>query len=72
MSPKIEKLKPLLNQLNLNELEELKELLINNYFQEFEKKEINEIALDLKQSGHNDKLINDIINGLKKASVYEN
>ncbi len=72
MSPKIEKLKPLLNQLNLNELEELKELLINNYFQEFEKKEINEIALDLKQNGHNDKLINDIINGLKKASVYEN
>jgi len=63
MSPKIEKIKPIIKEMDINELEEL--FLISNYFQEFEKKELKNIE-------HNKELVNDIIEGLKKASIYEN
>ena len=72
MSPKVEKIKPFIKELSLEELEELKEFLINNYFKEFEKKELEEIEKELKKANHNEELIRDIINGLKKASIYEN
>ncbi len=72
MSPKIEQLKPFFDTLSLNELEELKILLSKNYFQTFEKKKINEISSDLQKNGYSNEFINDVINGLKKASVYEN
>jgi len=72
MSPKIEKIKPILKEMNLNELEELKNLLIENYFQKFEKRDLRFIENELKNANHNETLINEIINGLKKASVYEN
>jgi len=72
MSPKIEKIKPILKNMNLNELEELKNLLIANYFQKFEKRDLKFIENELKNANHNKTLINDIINGLKKASIYEN
>jgi len=72
MSPKIEKIKPILKDMNLNELEELKNLLIENYFQKFEKRDLKFIENELKNANHNEILINEIINGLKKASIYEN
>ena len=72
MSPKIEKIKPILKNMNLNELEELKNLLIANYFQKFEKRDLKFIENELKNANHNEILINEIINGLKKASIYEN
>ena len=72
MSPKVEKIKPFIKELSLEELEELKEFLINNYFKEFEKKELKEIKKELKKANHNEELIKDIIDGLKKASIYEN
>jgi len=72
MSPKIEKIKPILKNMNLEELEELKNLLIENYFKKFEKIDIKTIKNELKKAKHNDNLIEDIINGLKKASIYEN
>ena len=71
MSPKIEKIKPIIKEMDMKELEELKELLISNYFQEFEKKELKHIEEELKNY-HNEELVNDIIEGLKKASIYEN
>ena len=63
MSPKIKKIKPIIKEMDINELEEL--FLISNSFQEFEKKELKNIE-------HNKELVNDIIEGLKKASIYEN
>ena len=72
MSPKVEQIKPFLKNMNLNELEELKDLLVENYFQEFEKRDLKEIEKELKNANHNDNLINDIIEGLKTSSIYEN
>jgi hypothetical protein len=71
MSPKIEKIKPLISNLSLNELDELKDILTEFYFQNFEKQNIDNIKNQLSQHYDND-FVNEITQGLLKSSIYEN
>jgi hypothetical protein len=71
MSPKIEKIKPLISNLSLNELDELKDILTGFYFQNFEKQNIDNIKNQLLQHYDND-FVNEITQGLLKSSIYEN
>ena len=67
-----EKLLNLISNLNINELEEVKNKIVERelYFQKFKKDNIENIVEDFKKEGYSNDFLSDLENGLKKSSVY--
>lgn len=63
----------LVSQMNLNQIEELKNKIIEKelYFKKFKKDKIDDIMQDFKQEGYSKDFLSDIENGLKKSSLYD-
>ena len=62
----------LISQMSLKEIEEVKKIIVEKelYFKPFKQDDINNIIDDFKQENYSDDFINDLENGLKKSSVY--
>lgn len=62
----------LISQLSLNELEKVKESLIERelYFKKFQKDDILNIMNDFKKEDYSDGFLSDLENGLRKSSLY--
>ncbi len=62
----------LISQLSLNELEKVKDSLIERelYFKKFQKDDISNIMNDFKKEDYSDAFLSDLENGLKKSSLY--
>ena len=62
----------LISQMSLNEIEEVKNKLIEKelYFKRFKKDKIENIMKDFQNENYSDEFLNDLENGLKKSSVY--
>ena len=64
----------LISQMSLNEIEEVKNKLIEQelYFKKFKKDSIENIINDFKKENYSNDFLNDLENGLKKSSIYKN
>ena len=62
----------LISQMSLNEIEEVKNKLIEQeiYFKKFKKDNIENIINDFQKEGYSDDFLKDLENGLKKSSIY--
>lgn len=62
----------LISQLSLNELEKVKNSLIERelYFKKFQKDDISNIMHDFKKEDYSADFLIDLENGLKKSSAY--
>ncbi len=62
----------LISQMNLNEIEEVKNKIVEKglYFKKFQKDDIENIINDFKEENYSNDFLNDLENGLKKSSVY--
>ena len=63
----------LISQMSLNELEKVKNSLIEReiYFKKFKKDEIENIINDFKKEDYSDEFLKDLEEGLKKSSIYK-
>ena len=64
----------LISQMNLDEIEELKNKIIERelYFKKFQKDDISSIIEDFKKENYSMDFLADLENGLKKSSIYNN
>jgi threonyl-tRNA synthetase len=62
----------LISQMNLDEIEELKNKIIERelYFKKFQKDEISSILDDFAKENYSNDFLKDLEEGLKKSSVY--
>ena len=62
----------LISQMNLDEIEELKNKIIERelYFKKFQKDDISSIIEDFKRENYSMDFLADLENGLKKSSIY--
>ncbi|MDY0320458.1 MAG: hypothetical protein RBR23_01870 [Arcobacteraceae bacterium] len=62
----------LISQMNLNEIETIKNTIIEKelYFRKFKKDDIKSVMSDFKDVGYSDDFLADLENGLKKSSIY--
>jgi len=62
----------LISQMNLNEIEKVKNKLIEKeiYFKKFQKDNIKNIVNDFRKENYSNEFLNDLENGLKKSSIY--
>jgi len=62
----------LISQMNLDEIEEVKNKLVEKelYFKKFKKDDIEDIMNDFKKESYSDDFLAELENGLKKSSVY--
>jgi len=62
----------LISQMNLNEIEEVKNKLVEKelYFKKFQKDNIKNIMNDFQKENYSDDFLSDLENGLKKSSIY--
>ncbi len=62
----------LISQMNLDEIEELKNKIIERelYFKKFQKDDISSIIEDFKKENYSMDFLADLENGLKKSSIY--
>ena len=70
----VDKLLNLISNLNINELEEVKNKIVERelYFKKFKKDKIENIIDDFKKEEYSKDFLADLEDGLKKSSVYEN
>ena len=70
----VDKLLNLISNLNINELEEVKNKIVERelYFKKFKKDKIENIIDDFKKEGYSKDFLADLENGLKKSSIYAN
>jgi len=63
----------LISQMSLNELEKVKNSLIERelYFKKFKKDSVENIIDDSKKEDYSDEFLSDLEKGLKKSSVYK-
>ena len=63
----------LISQMSLNELEKVKNSLIERelYFKKFKKDSVENIIDDFKKEDYSDEFLSDLEKGLKKSSVYK-
>ena len=63
----------LISQMSLNELEKVKNSLVQRelYFKKFKKNDIGNIIDDFKKEDYADDFLTDLEEGLKKSSVYK-
>jgi hypothetical protein len=61
-----------ISTMNVNDLERIKIAIIERdiYFKKFKKDNIGNIVSDFKGEGYSADFLNDLENGLKKSSVY--
>jgi Cdc6-like AAA superfamily ATPase len=61
-----------IKEMELNDIEELKTALIEReiYFRKFKKDKIENIIRDFRSEGYSEGFLEDLENGLKKSSVY--
>ena len=62
----------LISQMNLDEIEELKNKIIEGelYFKKFQKDDISSIIDDFAKENYSNDFLRDLEEGLKKSSVY--
>ena len=62
----------LISKMSLKEIEEVKKIIVEKelYFKKFKQDDIKNIIDDFKQEDYSDDFINDLENGLKKSSIY--
>ena len=62
----------LISQMNLDEIEELKNKIIERelYFKKFQKNDISSIIDDFAKENYSNDFLRDLEEGLKKSSVY--
>ena len=63
----------LISQMSLNELEKVKNSLIERelYFKKFKKDSVKNIINDFKKEDYSNDFLTDLEEGLKKSSVYK-
>lgn len=63
----------LISQMSLDEIEEIKDSIIKKelYFKKFKKDDIDDIVSDFKKEDYSSKFLEDLEEGLRKSSVYE-
>ena len=63
----------LISQMSLNELEKVKNSLIQRelYFKKFQRDEIENIIDDFKKEDYSSDFLTDLEEGLKKSSIYK-
>jgi hypothetical protein len=68
----VSKLLSLISQMSLDEVEEVKNKLIERelYFKKFKKDDIENIIDDFRKEDYSDDFLKDLENGLKKSSIY--
>lgn len=62
----------LISKMNISEIEQVKDEIIEKelYFQKFKKEPISEIVESFDDEGYSKDFLQDLENGLKKSSVY--
>ena len=62
----------LISQMSLNEIEYIKNEIVKRelYFKKFKKDSIENIVNDFRDRGYSNDFLQDLENGLKKSSVY--
>ena len=63
----------LISQMSLNELEKVKNSLIQRelYFKKFQKDDIENVIEDFKKEDYSEDFLTDLEEGLKKSSLYK-
>ena len=63
----------LISQMNLNEIEEIKNKIVEKelYFKKFKKDNIDDIIDDFKKENYSSDFLSDLEQGLKKSSLYK-
>lgn len=63
----------LISQMSLNELEKVKNSLIERelYFKKFKKDNVENIISDFKKEDYSNDFLTDLEEGLKKSSIYK-
>ena len=63
----------LISQMSLNELEKVKNSLVQRelYFKKFQKDNIKNVIEDFKKEDYSDDFLTDLEEGLKKSSIYK-
>jgi hypothetical protein len=63
----------LISQMSLNELEKVKNSLVEReiYFKEFKKDDVGNIIGDFKKEDYSNDFLTDLEEGLKKSSIYK-
>ncbi len=63
----------LISQMSLNELEKVKNSLVERelYFKKFKKDNVEDIIDDFKKENYSDDFLTDLEKGLKKSSIYK-
>lgn len=58
--------------MDFNDLEKIKSAIVERdiYFKKFKKDKIENVIADFKAEGYSDDFLNDLENGLRKSSVY--
>ena len=58
--------------MDFNDLEKVKNAIVERdiYFKKFKKDEIENVIADFRAEGYSDEFLNDLENGLRKSSVY--
>ena len=62
----------LISQMSLNEIEEVKNKIVEKelYFKKFKKDKIENIMNDFQKENYTDRFLEELENGLKKSSIY--
>ena len=68
----LDNLLSLIGEMNLNQLEKIKDKIIEKklYFQTFQKDSVDAIMNDFEKEGYSSDFLADLEAGLKKSSVY--
>jgi hypothetical protein len=63
----------LISQMNMNEIEEIKNKIVEKelYFKKFKKKNIDEVMSDFSKENYSSDFLADLEQGLKKSSIYK-
>jgi len=63
----------LISQMNLNEIEEIKNKIVEKelYFKKFKKDNIDDIIDDFQKENYSSDFLSDLEQGLKKSSLYK-
>ena len=63
----------LISQMSLNELEKVKNSLVERelYFKKFKKDDVENIIDDFKKEDYSNDFLSDLEEGLKKSSIYK-
>jgi len=63
----------LISQMNLNEIEEIKNKIVEKelYFKKYKKENIDDIVSDFQKENYSSDFLADLEQGLRKSSIYQ-